>query len=316
MKRIRRLPPLNAIRSFEAAAHHGSFLRAAEELNVTPGAVSRMVKALEEHLDIALFDRQHRAIALTEDGRRYADSLSQALDLVGQATDRLMLSNNANVLSVCCHPTFAVHWLLPRWARFHQMHPDIQIELKTTLHPEAASSNSYDFIVRVDRNIEPRSEQGLVSERVVNVDSFPVCSPDLVRRIPLDKPEDLRNHVLLHGALRPNDWQRWLEAAGIDNVPCSGGHTFESLTLAYNAAISGAGVAIGVETFVAQDLATGRLIRPFDFVRRSVSGFNMIYDTERHRKYYKVRVFRDWLLQEHEEDKAQSTGAASEHSSG
>lgn len=298
MTRLRRIPPLNALRTFEAAARNGSFLMAASELNVTPGAVSRMIKALEEHLDITLFRRQHRAVTLTEEGQRYADSIAQALDLIHQATDHLVLGSNKNALSMCCHPTFAVHWLLPRWARFQALHPDIQINLKTTLAPEAMNLDAFDIIISIGQNTKPHEDDGIVSERLVDVESFPVCSPDLLNQTPLDQPEDLNNHVLLHGALRPNDWPRWLKAAGINEVPWWQGPTFESLTLAYNAAIAGAGVVIGMHAFVAEDLAGGRLIKPFDFVRSSQKGFNMTYRSERLQRFRAIRTFRDWLLHE------------------
>ncbi|WP_223479208.1 transcriptional regulator GcvA [Oricola indica] len=296
--RGRRLPPLNAIRTFEAAARHGSFLKAASELHVTPGAVSRLVKSLEEHLDVELFTRSHRTVKLTEDGETYAASITQALDTISLATDRLVLGNQANVLSVCCHPTVAVHWLLPRWANFHSTHPDIQIDLKTTLMPESVTMDAFDVVIRIDRNSEPEEEQGYVSERLLDVESFPVCAPRTTEKAALDTPEDLKNHVLIHAALRPHDWSRWLESAGVENVASDRGPTFESLTLAYNAAISGAGIAIAIRTFVANDLATGRLIKPFDHVRKSTSGFNMVYSAERLQKFNKIKAFRAWLLEE------------------
>ncbi|MCT8971807.1 transcriptional regulator GcvA [Microbaculum marinisediminis] len=312
MGRARHLPPLNAVRTFEAAARNGSFLKAAEELNVTPGAVSRLVKTLENHLDVPLFLRSHRAVALSEDGQRYAESITQALDIIDRATDELRMGSNANVLSLRCHPTFAVHWLLPRWARFHAGHPGIQIDLKTTLVPESLNMDAVDFVIRIDRNSAPEERHGFVSERLVDVESLPVCAPQLLRRVPLNRPEDLRNHVLLHGALRPHDWPRWLEAAGISGVPSAQGPTFESLTLAYNAALAGAGVAIGIRAFVADDLSAGRLIKPFDFVRLSKSGFNMVYSAERFQRFRKVRAFRDWLLQERVREKEGGAGEAAD----
>lgn len=299
----RRLPPLNAIRTFEAAARHGSFLKAAAELHVTPGAVSRLVKSLEEYLDVELFSRSHRTIRLTEEGRLYAGAVTQALGQLATATERLVLNNNQNVLRVCCHPTFAVHWLIPRWATFQTLHPDCQIDLRTTLSPESEDVDAYDFVVRIALESGETETDRIASLRVLDVETFPICSPALVdAHGPFERPEDLRGHQLIHAALRPNDWSRWLESAGFDVIDRPRGPVFESLALAYNAALAGAGIAIGIRAFVASDLAAGRLVRLYDHARRSTSGFNLFYSAVRARKFPKIRRFREWVLAERQKD--------------
>ncbi len=298
-----RLPPLNAIRTFEAAARHGSFLKAATELHVTPGAVSRLVKSLEEYLDIELFSRSHRAIRLTEEGRSYASAITDALGQLSVATERLVLNNSQNVLRVCCHPTFAVHWLIPRWAAFQARHPDCQIDLRTTLAPESEDVDAYDFVVCIAYESGETQTDRIASLRVLDVETFPVCSPALIAKYgPIEQPADLLKHQFIHAALRPNDWSRWLASAGFDSIDRLRGPVFESLALAYNAAMSGAGIAIGMRAFVASDLAAGRLVKLFDHVRRSTSGFNLIYSVPRARRFAKIRTFREWVLAERRKD--------------
>ncbi len=305
-RRAVRLPPLNALRSFEAAARHDSFLKAASELNVTPGAVSRLVKSLEEYLNVELFSRSHRGVVLTEEGRDYAQAISKSLEQIGHATDRLLQNYREGTLRICCYPTFAVHWLIPRWPQFQAAFPAALIDLCTTLSPELEDPDAFDLIVRVGHNQEPSETDGVVSERVLDVQTFPVCSSDFLMRHESELTIDnLHNLPLVHAALRPHDWDRWLAAAGHPAPVGQRGMTFESLTLAYNAALSGMGITIGVRAFVAADLAAGRLVRPFDQVRRSESGFNMYYSANRAQKMVKIRSLLDWMRNEREKDRQQ-----------
>lgn len=292
---VRRLPPLNAIRTFEAAARHGSFLKAAAELHVTPGAVSRLVKSLEEYLDVELFNRSHRSIRLTEEGRLYSGAVTQALRQLELATEHLVLNNSQNVVRICCHPTFAVHWLIPRYADFQAAHPDCQLDLRTTLTPESEDVDAYDFVVRIAHESGETQVDRIASVRLVDVVTFPVCAPSLVAQHgPFECAEDLRGHQMIHAALRPNDWNRWLESAGFAVIDRPRGPVFETLALAYNAAISGAGIAIGVHAFVENDLRAGRLVRLYTHTRQSASGFNLTYSSVRARRFAKMRRFLEW----------------------
>ena len=298
----RRLPPMNAVRTFEAAARHGSFLHAATELHVTPGAVSRLVKSLEEYLNVELFNRSHRSIRLTEDGASYAAAVTEALSKLGTATERLILNNSQNVLRICCHPTMAAHWLIPRWAAFQSHHPDIQIDLRTSLAPESQDADAFDFVVRVARERDTTESSGLVSVRLLEVETFPVCSPEyLALNGPFERPEQLRGHQLIHASLRPNDWSRWLQSAGFKGLERTRGPVFESLMMAYNAAMSGAGIAIGIRAFVQSDLDAGRLVKLYQHVRRSESGFNLCYYATRARQLAKIRRFLDWTMAERDQ---------------
>lgn len=300
MVRQRQLPPLNGLRSFECAARHGSFLKAASELHVTPGAVSRLIKSLEEYLNVELFKRSHRGVTLTDEGQAYARTVSEAFREIQRATERLQQNHREGTLSICCHPTFAVHWLIPRWVQFQSIFPSAQIDLKTTLAPELEDVDAYDFVVRVGGKPDGDDEnEDIKSERVLDVETFPVCSADFLAkqggRLELS---DIPRLPLIHAALRPNDWDRWLVSAGGCSLESKPTLVFESLTLAYNAALSGAGLAIGIRAFVATEIAAGRLVSPFEHVRHSENGFNIYYNARRALKLDKVNRIRDWMLQE------------------
>jgi DNA-binding transcriptional LysR family regulator len=302
--RVRRLPPLNALRTFESAARNGSFLKAATELNVTPGAVSRLVKSLEDALDIQLFSRSRRTVILTEEGRDYAAAIGHGLEIFASATERLVARSRENALYVTCYPTFAAHWLIPRWAAFQAEFPDYQIDLRTSLAPDIADTDTRDFVICIGHGAERSDSEGVISERVLDVETFPVCSPDFLARYgPITTPAQLRGLPLINAALRPNDWDRWLVSAGAAPLGGMQGPCFESIALAYNAAVSGAGIAIGIRTFVAADLEAGRLVRLFTHMRRCQSGFNMFYSAARADKFAKIRDFRDWVIEERRKDR-------------
>jgi LysR family glycine cleavage system transcriptional activator len=304
--RLRRLPPLNALRSFESAARHDSFLKAATELNVTPGAVSRLVKSLEDYLNVELFTRSHRGVTLTAEGREYAVAIGRSLEQMGQATEQLLQNYREGTLHVCCYPTFADHWLIPRWGKFQAAFPDALINLRTSLAPELEDPAAFDLIVRIGRNRERIESDGLVNERVMDVETFPICSSDfLAKNRALATMHTLHKLPLIHAELRPEDWDRWLASAGSDVTVGQRGMMFESLTLAYNAAISGVGMSMGIWAFVASDLAAGRLVRPFEHVRRSDIGFNVFYSANRARKLANVRAVLDWIRNEREKDRQQ-----------
>lgn len=297
----RRVPPLNAIRSFEAAARHESFLKAGLELKVTPGAVSQLIKSLEDYLGVDLFVRYPRGVKLTEEGREYANAIGQSLDALSLATFQLLQNYQEPTLRICCYPTFAMHWLIPRWGDLQAAFPDMLLEMKTTLSPEHEDVKAYDLIVRIGRNCAREEANGIVSERVLDVRSFPVCSPDFLSRNPAASSlAKLPKLPLIHAATRPDDWDRWLASAGSSAAVGRRGQVFESLTLAYNAAVSGAGVAIGIEAFVGADITAGRLVQPVRHVRHSYSGFNMFYNASKANKKPRLRSVLEWIRNERE----------------
>jgi len=289
----RRLPPLNALRTFEAAARAPSFAAAAEELAVTPGAVSRQVKALEDWLGTRLFLRRHKQVSLTPEGRAYLEAIGGPFEAIAAATERLAADRRARPLAICSYPTFAIRWLLPRWARFYDRHPEIDVQLTTSLQPLDLANAPYDAAVQV--SAEPAAWKGMRWLKLAEVALIPVCGPALAAT--LRRPADLARHTLLHGAPRPDDWARWLACAGVDGLDARAGPRFESLNLAFQAAIEGIGIAIAIRALVEDDLAAGRLLQPFGPARLSGRPFYLVWPEARTRDR-RLRAFVDWLARE------------------
>jgi LysR family glycine cleavage system transcriptional activator len=281
------------LQAFAAAARHLSFLHAARELNVTPGAISRQIQNLEDFLGERLFFRHHKRVELTPVGRDYLAEIAAPLERIGAATARIRDDAAGGAVSICAYPTFAIRWLIPRWGRFYDRHPEIDIRLTTSLNPVDFSRDDYDLAIQVAPEGETRD--GLILEKMAEVEVYPVCSPDLAQQ--LRTPADLAGQTLIHGAPRPLDWRHWCEAAGVEDLDHTRGPRFESLNLAFQAAIEGLGVAVGLDALVRDDLAQGRLVKPFATTRRSHHPFYLVYPEAKARDP-RVRTFRDWLLEE------------------
>ena len=207
--RRRRLPPLNAIRAFEAAARYRNFTRAAEELSVTQAAVSYQVKLLEERLGVRLFHRHAGGLTLTPEAEAYFCALRPALDAIAEATERVSGAANGRPLTVSTYVTFAMRWLIPRLPEFEREHPGVELRLLT------ASTAAEQFLMDVDAVISgPARQPGWSSRRFLGEARVPVLSPELMRRKPLRRPADLRRHTLLHAATLRDAWPRWLALAG------------------------------------------------------------------------------------------------------
>jgi LysR family glycine cleavage system transcriptional activator len=290
---MRAFPSAASLLAFEAAARTLSFVRVARELNVTPGAVSRQIQGLEEHLGATLFLRHHKRVELTPVGREYLAEIAPALARIAAASARIQGASRRGALSICSYPTFAIRWLLPRWGRFYDRSPEIDVRLTTSLTAVDFARDDYDLAIQVAS--EGRARPGLVQHKLVDVVVFPVCTPRLARR--LRTPGDLARQTLVHSAPRPLDWPRWLDAAGVQGVDATRGLRFESLNLAIQAAIEGIGVAIGVEALIRDDLERRRLVRPFGASRRSGRPFHVVYP-ETKAADPKLGAFRDWLLEE------------------
>jgi len=291
-----RLPPLNAIRAFEAAARHLSITLAAEELNVTPGAVSRQIKGLEDALGLQLLRRGHRQIALTRPGSDYYRAVTKALEMLREATRRLKRRGQRQPLKIRAYTTFAMRWLIPRLSGFHAAHPGIEVLLKASLDPVDFRKEDIDGAIRLGDGHWP----GAHSVRLVDNILAPVASPALLKAGPrLRRPADLAQHTLLHSIARPDDWARWLEAAGLsDKVDARAGMTYESSAMAYAAAVEGQGVAMAQLFLVEKDLADGRLVLP---VRKTLDMGDHTYYllTPAHREETAhMRSFRLWLLEQ------------------
>jgi LysR family glycine cleavage system transcriptional activator len=255
----RRLPPLNALRAFEAAARHASFSRAADELHVTHGAVSRQVQALEAWLDLLLFERHNRRVVLTEAGAAYLAEIGAALDRIALATARQVERREKRLLRVNALATFTMRWLIPRLSAFQLAHPATEVRVTTSNAPLPEVFDPFDVAIRGG----PDQVAGYMAQPFLSEARLPVCSPALLARLPLARPEDLRQHTLLHAATLPEVWPQWLMVAGVPDLQPLGSVTLEHFYLTLQAALDGLGVAIGPERLVADDVAEGRLTRPF-----------------------------------------------------
>lgn len=289
----RRLPSLNGLKAFEAAARHLSFTRAAGELNVTQAAVSHQVKALEEGLGVALFRRLNRALLLTDEGQALLPPLSEALDRMALAVDGLARRDETGVLTVSTLDSFAAGWLVRRLRRFRALHADIDVRITTANHLVDFARDDVDLAVRYGRGQWP----GLDSVRLMTEEVFPVCSPALLADGPaLDKPSDLRFHTLLHEDMI-EDWRTWLLAAGVGGVDPTRGPWFTQANLVIQAALAGDGVALGRSVLVADELAAGRLVKPFDVSLPAEYAYYVV-SPQAAAGRPKVRAFRDWMLAE------------------
>lgn len=284
---MRQLPSLNGVKAFESAARHVSFAKAAEELNVTPAAVSRLVRLLEERLGVALFQRTANSLSLTQAGARYRDGLTPLLDQLSVLTEQVAAVTHPHALTVGVGPTFAIRWLIPRLPDFASVAPEVEVRLTTG---GATSPFGADWSCGI--SLGDGNWPGLQAEELIGADLTPVCSPLLARG--LFHPRDLSGVRLLHVEHAPRDWSRWLEAVGIVTPPASG------LTVAYygqalQAALDGTGVAMGIRPYIDDDLAAGRLVAPF---RRSVpkgQGWYLLVRPERAGDP-SFQAFRRWIV--------------------
>ena len=296
---MRRLPPLNALRAFEAAARHLSFTKAAGELHVTQAAVSHQIKALEEWLGLTLFKRQNRATLLTDAGQAYLPALREAFDRIHDATAKLKERDKGGALTVGTFTSFAAKWLVPRFGRFAAAHPDIEVRLAINDTFADFGGDSLDIAIRYSRG----DWRGLHTQRLMTEVVFVVCSPRLLEGPePLRCPEDLAHHTLLHDDL-PEDWDTWLEAAGVGTVKARRELGFNHSEMVLQAAIDGLGVALGRSVLVADDLATGRLVKPFDLELPTQSAYYLVCP-EGTQDRPKVKAFRDWVMSEVARDAA------------
>jgi LysR family glycine cleavage system transcriptional activator len=288
----RRLPPLNALRAFEAAARHLSFTQAAQELNVTQAAISHQVKALEERLGVLLFHRRGRTLMLSEAGQAYLPPVREAFDGLATATEGLIRRDSAGTLTVSCLSSFAVTWLVPRLKRFRDHEPDIDVRLSASDQLVDFAREDVDLAIRYGRGDWP----GLWVDRIMTEDITPVCSPKLLEGPKrLERPADLRHVTLLHEDMRES-WRMWLLAAGVDDVDPERGPGFSHANMAIQAAVDGQGVALGRTPLVAAELAAGRLVKPFDISLPAEFAYYLVCP-EATAERPKVRAFRAWLLE-------------------
>jgi LysR family glycine cleavage system transcriptional activator len=292
----RRLPPLNALKAFEAAARNESFTRAAEELCVTQGAVSQQVKGLEATLGIRLFNRERQRLVMTDAGREYLAVVRDALDRIAVGTDRLLQRQSAGVLTVSTSPDFAAKWLVHRLGRFAESHASIDLRVSATTHHVDFAREDVDLAIRHGDG----KWQGLDVVRLCPERLFPVCSPKLVAgRNRVTQASDLLKFPLL----RLDDWgtwKRWFKAAGI-NDPVAHGPILNRASMLIDAAVDGQGIALARTALAAWDIINGRLVRPID-VSLNLSNTYWIVFPKATSRLTKIGTFRKWLLAEAGED--------------
>jgi LysR family transcriptional regulator, glycine cleavage system transcriptional activator len=283
----RQLPPLNALPSFEAAARHLSFSRAAEELHVTHGAVSRAVRNLEDHLGVPLMIRATRSVRLTPAGASFAAEIRDVLEHLATAT-AAAAGRSSGMVSVSTIDSFAARWLMPRLFRFRQAHGDVDVRVAMSERLADFVSDGIDIAIRCGGGRYP----DLSAELLMTEEHFPVCSPKLLKgRYPLRKPADLIHHTLLHDVFTV-DWAIWLHSAGFDDVDPHRGPTFLSSDHAIQAALRGEGVVLGRSALVADELEAGRLVRPFALSLPAGFAYYVVYPP-RALQRPAVKAFRD-----------------------
>jgi LysR family transcriptional regulator, glycine cleavage system transcriptional activator len=295
----RHAAPLNALRTFEAAARHLSFGVAAQELFVTPAAVSHQIKHLEAYLGTPLFQRSHRSVVLTQEGQALADTVGELLGQLDVALDRAM-SGASTDLRVTTMESLAAKWLAPRLHRFQRARPDIRVRVVTGDRHVDFVKEGFDVGIRYGSG----GYAGVHYEALMDAHAFPVCAPSLLAddASPLAHPQDLRHHTLLHDESargRPGvpSWSDWLRVAGANDVDARPGPVFASIYLAQEAAIAGHGVAMGIGPLVQEDLRQGRLVRPFEPVAENAYRFWLVRQAGRREKA-NVDAFCQWLQEE------------------
>ncbi len=308
-----RLPPLNALRAFEAAARHLSVKKAAIELNVTPAAVSHQIRMLEDYLGVQLFHRYNRALELTDAARASLPKLREGFDCLVQAVERLRSHVSGGVLTVSAAPSFAARWLMPRLHRFIAAHPEVDVRVSARMRrvsvdgkgdvAERATVEAWlddsDIAILYGRGNYPT----LWVRKLLDLTLTPICSPQLLQGDhPIRTPSDLGRHMLLHddtGDLYDNEpfWDVWLREAGVNGVDARRGPHFSHAVLAFEAAIDAVGVVATMPVLAAEDLASGRLVAPFDLRVPLASAYYLVCHESASTRPA-VALFRDWLLEE------------------
>ena len=301
----RRLPSLNALKAFEAAARHESFTKAAAELHVTQGAVSHQVKGLEDALGLKLFRRERQRLAITEAGRAYLEVVRDAFDRLAAGTERLLDRESRGVLTVTTSPNFAAKWLVHRLGGFAAAYPGIDLRVSASLHHVDFAREDIDLAVRHGDGTWP----GLAVTRLCEEELFPVCSPRLLEGGDgVSSPADLGRLTVLHLDDR-RDWRKWLQAAGVPELDIDRGPVFNQASMAIDAAVDGQGVALARTALAAHDLLTGRLVRPFALALKVPYAYWIVCPKATAARP-KIATFRDWLLAEAAADAQGLSGVA------
>lgn len=287
----RRLPPLNSLRVFEAAARHLSFTRAAEELFVTQAAVSHQIKALEEFLGLKLFRRRNRSLLLTEEGQSYFLDIKEIFSSLSEATDKVLERSAKGALTISLPPSFAIQWLVPRLSDFNNQEPDIDVRIKAVYMDEGSLTEDVDVAIYYGRGNWP----GLRVELLYQEQLLPLCSPQvLLNEKPLATIDDLRFHTLLHDTSR-KDWKQFVKHYELAGMNVNQGPIFSHSTMVLQAAAHGQGIALGNNVLAQPELDAGRLVAPFEEVLVSKNAFYLVCN-EKQADTGRIATFREWIL--------------------
>ncbi|WP_199456050.1 MULTISPECIES: transcriptional regulator GcvA [unclassified Marinobacter] len=291
---MRRLPPLNALKMFEASARSLSFSGASEELFVTPSAVSHQVKTLENFLGVELFHRSNRKVTLTPQGEQYLASVKHAFDEIEMATQRLSATQGASVVQISVAPNFLIRWLMPRMSRFRALFPDVELQINASMGLLDFNRTSTDMAVYYGNG----EWDDIEVEFLRKVMLVPVCGPGLLQTgPPLEKPSDLANHTLIYVSKRTWEWDNWLKKAGVEFITPKGSMQLSSSQLTTAAAQENLGVALADQTLISREIESGKLVVPFDIPLDTKKAFYLVY--RKHRPLTKgMEAFRNWLMDE------------------
>ncbi|MCB2096781.1 MAG: transcriptional regulator GcvA [Parvularculaceae bacterium] len=296
----RRLPPLVSLRVFESVARHLSFTKAADDLHVTQAAVSHQIKNLEEWLSIPLFLRLNRTIKLTKEGEAYATALTGAFEAIADATDAILKDTGQQAINIATFDSIAANWLAPRIKKFQSRHPEMAIKILT----HSAYSDFADGDIDVEIRYGAGDWPNLYVVKIADEDIFPVCSPKLLgrRKRPLNVA-DLDEYSLIHDEL-VMEWSDWIEAAGGTSAKADKGMRYNHSHIVIRAAAAGEGMALGRSLLVADDIAAGRLVAPFEHKMPSKYSYYLVRPREHAEKAW-AKSFEEWLLLEAAETMAQ-----------
>ena len=291
----RRLPPLNALRAFEAAARHLNFSRAADELSVTPGAVSQQIQNLEDYVGAALFKRTPKGLLLTDAAQTALPALREAFDRLAEAASLLTAAVDGRRLTLTAPPSFAAKWLVPRLGAFERAHPQVDVWLSAGMELVDLTAGEVDMAVRYGGGRYP----GLEVRRLMSESVIPVAAPGILNETPLNTPDDLSNHILLHdGSPEVDDscpdWAMWLAARGLKNVDGQRGPRFNQSSLVIEAAVNGRGVALAKRTLAQADLDAGRLVAPLQIQTAVDFAYYLVHPKAKGR-LPQVKAFSAWI---------------------
>jgi LysR family glycine cleavage system transcriptional activator len=294
----RRLPPLNALRAFEAAARHLNFSRAADELSVTPGAVSQQIQNLEDYVGAALFKRTPKGLLLTDAAQTALPALREAFDRLAEAASLLTAAVDGRRLTLTAAPSFAAKWLVPRLGKFELAYPQVDVWLSAGMDVVDFATGEVDLAIRYGSGRYP----GLEVTRLLSETVIPLASPELLATTPLNDPADLAKHILLHDG-SPDaddscpDWAMWLAARGIKNVDGARGPRFNQSSLVIEAAVNGRGVALAKQTLAQADIDAGRLVAPLQIATAVDFAYYVVHPKTKGR-LPQVKAFVSWIQQE------------------